>query len=82
MVKNPGLIPSMKTLREGEIKRKRAMITQMLNGCWKSCIEPDPKTGAPFVAQHPHLTQRIHHEATAFGGRRALKMTPRTASTP
>lgn len=51
MVKNPGLIPGMKTLREGEIQRKRAMITEMLKGCWKSCIEPDPKTNAPFVAQ-------------------------------
>ena len=51
MVKNPGLIPSMQTLREGEIQRKRAMISEMLEGCWKSCIEPDPVSMAPFVAQ-------------------------------
>jgi UDP:flavonoid glycosyltransferase YjiC (YdhE family) len=50
MVKNPGLIPSMKSLREGDIQRKRAMILQLLQGCWKSCIENDPHTEQPFVA--------------------------------
>ncbi|KAJ9659746.1 hypothetical protein H2198_002994, partial [Neophaeococcomyces mojaviensis] len=50
MVKNPGLIPSMKTLKSGEINRKREMIAQMLKGCWRSCIEPDEDSGAPFVA--------------------------------
>ncbi|CAI9628258.1 unnamed protein product [Alternaria burnsii] len=51
MVKNPGLIPSMKSLREGDIQKKRDMITEMLYGCWHSCIEPDLKTGQPFVAE-------------------------------
>lgn len=50
MVKNPGLIPSMKSLREGDIQRKREMIAQILNGCWQSCIEPDLKSQQPFVA--------------------------------
>lgn len=40
----------MKTLRGGEIKRKRGMIAEMLRGCWESCIEPDPNTQTPFVA--------------------------------
>lgn len=50
MVKNPGLIPSMKTLREGEIQRKRKMVAEMLAGCWESCLFPDELTGEPFVA--------------------------------
>jgi UDP:flavonoid glycosyltransferase YjiC (YdhE family) len=50
MVKNPGLIPSMKSLREGEIARKRLMVGEMLNGCWNSCVGPDPVSGIPFVA--------------------------------
>ena len=41
----------MKTLREGEIQRKRSMIAEMLDGCWKSCVEPDPQSKTPFVAQ-------------------------------
>ena len=50
MVKNPGLIPSMKSLKQGEIQRKRLMVAEMLQGCWNSCLEPDPKSGVPFVA--------------------------------
>ncbi|KAF7717345.1 Sterol 3-beta-glucosyltransferase [Penicillium ucsense] len=50
MVKNPGLIPQMKTLRDGEIKKKQVMVGQMLQGCWRSCIEDDPVTQEPFVA--------------------------------
>lgn len=50
MVKNPGLIPSVKSLRQGEIARKRHMVEEMLNGCWESCLQPDPVDGIPFVA--------------------------------
>ncbi|KAI4738779.1 UDP-Glycosyltransferase/glycogen phosphorylase [Aureobasidium sp. EXF-12298] len=50
MVKNPGLIPSMKNMRAGEITNKRTMIREMLEGCWRSCITPDESTGAPFIA--------------------------------
>ncbi|KAJ0416475.1 UDP-Glycosyltransferase/glycogen phosphorylase [Aspergillus carlsbadensis] len=50
MVKNPGLIPSMESLRAGDIQRKRIMVQEMLDGCWRSCIEPDMHTQVPFVA--------------------------------
>ncbi|KAF4543392.1 uncharacterized protein LTHEOB_91 [Lasiodiplodia theobromae] len=50
MVKNPGLIPNMKSLRGGDIQKKRVMVKEMLEGCWLSCIEPDTKTQEPFVA--------------------------------
>ncbi|KAJ5993678.1 hypothetical protein N7451_009402 [Penicillium sp. IBT 35674x] len=50
MVKNPGLLPQMETLREGEICKKKIMIGEMLEGCWRSCIENDPYTQEPFVA--------------------------------
>ncbi|KAF7715323.1 Sterol 3-beta-glucosyltransferase [Penicillium ucsense] len=50
MVKNPGLIPQMKSLREGEIQRKRKMVAAMLQGCWNSCIGDDPLSKVPFVA--------------------------------
>ncbi|CEJ59350.1 hypothetical protein PMG11_07978 [Penicillium brasilianum] len=50
MVKNPGLIPQIKTLRDGEIKKKQVMVAEMLAGCWRSCIEDDPVTQEPFVA--------------------------------
>lgn len=50
MVKNPGLIPSMETLKGGEIQRKRAIISEMLEGCWRSCLKPDMISAEPFVA--------------------------------
>ncbi|KAJ5775078.1 uncharacterized protein N7511_000089 [Penicillium nucicola] len=50
MVKNPGLLPQMETLRSGEIQKKRAMVGTMLNGCWRSCIENDPRSNETFVA--------------------------------
>jgi sterol 3beta-glucosyltransferase len=51
MVNNPGIIPKFASLRDGEITRRRKMILEMLEGCWRSCIEPDPKTNRPFVAE-------------------------------
>ncbi len=50
MVKNPGLMPSLESLRGGDIGRKRRMIHEMLRGCWASCIESDLDTNRPFVA--------------------------------
>ncbi|KAI2881618.1 CAZyme family GT1 [Aspergillus niger] len=50
MVKNPGLIPQISSLRAGEVQKKRAMVNEMLHGCWKSCIEDDPVTKIPFTA--------------------------------
>ncbi|KAI9155563.1 glycosyltransferase family 1 protein [Paramyrothecium foliicola] len=50
MVKNPALIPSLKSIRAGDVQKKRKMIADILVGCWKSCIERDLQTGRPFVA--------------------------------
>jgi hypothetical protein len=51
IVKNPGIIPSFASIKAGDIGRKREMLGEMLEGCWKSCIEQDQLTGAPFVAE-------------------------------
>lgn len=50
MVKNPGLIPSMESLRGGDVGRKRQMMREILRGFWASCIRPDPATQSPFIA--------------------------------
>lgn len=50
MVKNPGLIPNIASLRVKEIQEKRQMVAEMLDGCWRSCIDSDLRTGKPFVA--------------------------------
>lgn len=62
MVKNPGLIPSMETVRAGEIGRRRAAMYEMFQGMWRACVnitddkagaknsEPGEEDGAPFIA--------------------------------
>ncbi|KAK4503799.1 hypothetical protein PRZ48_004714 [Zasmidium cellare] len=37
MVKNPGLIPSLQTIREGEIHRRRVAMGEMFEGMWRAC---------------------------------------------
>ena len=61
MVKNPGLMPSLETVKAGEIGRRRESMYQMFQGFWRACInatddEMDTTnlklmgTSAPFVA--------------------------------
>ncbi|KAM5350782.1 hypothetical protein ACJ41O_007287 [Fusarium nematophilum] len=50
MVKNPGLMPSLSSLGDGDLTRKRRMVRDILLGCWRSCIERDGISGRPFVA--------------------------------
>ncbi|GME46982.1 UDP-sugar-dependent glycosyltransferase 52 [Neofusicoccum parvum] len=38
MVKNPGLIPSVETVKAGEIGRRRKSMYDMFNGMWRACI--------------------------------------------
>lgn len=38
MVKNPGLIPTMETVRAGDIGRRRAAMAEMFGGFWRACI--------------------------------------------
>ena len=39
MVKNPGLMPGMESLRAGDVGKRRADIAEILQGCWRGCIE-------------------------------------------
>jgi UDP:flavonoid glycosyltransferase YjiC (YdhE family) len=38
MVKNPGMIPSLETVRAGDIGRRRAAMAEMFEGFWRACI--------------------------------------------
>ncbi len=40
----------MTSLRQGDIQKKRRMMSEMLNGCWRSCVEEDEESQRPFVA--------------------------------
>lgn len=45
MVKNPGLMPGMDSLKNGDIGKRRKGIYEMVTGCWRSCIETGDGTG-------------------------------------
>lgn len=38
MVKNPGLMPNLETVKGGEIGRRRAAMFEMFQGMWRACI--------------------------------------------
>ncbi|ETS85707.1 hypothetical protein PFICI_03732 [Pestalotiopsis fici W106-1] len=61
MVKNPGMIPKLETVKAGDIGRRRAAMAEMFDGFWRACInatdnEKDTQNlklmggRAPFVA--------------------------------
>ena len=75
MVKNPGLIPSLATIKTGEIGRRRDSMFEMFQGFWQACMTPSHEsvTGAdgksrttknPFVADaiiaNPPSLAHIH----------------------
>ncbi|KAJ5801996.1 uncharacterized protein N7503_004446 [Penicillium pulvis] len=39
MVKNPGLLPGLKTIRSGAIQKRRREMKEIIHGCWRSCYE-------------------------------------------
>ncbi|KAH0846692.1 hypothetical protein AYO21_08090 [Fonsecaea monophora] len=41
MVKNPGLIPGMKSIKEGDVGKRRRGMAEILQGCWRSCADFD-----------------------------------------
>lgn len=45
MVKNPGLMPGMDSLRSGDVGKRRKGMYEIVQGCWRSCIEVGDGTG-------------------------------------
>jgi UDP:flavonoid glycosyltransferase YjiC (YdhE family) len=45
MVKNPGLMPGMDSLKSGDVGKRRKGIYEIVTGCWRSCIEAGDGTG-------------------------------------
>lgn len=45
MVKNPGLMPGMDSLKAGDVGKRRKGMYEIVQGCWRSCIEVGDGTG-------------------------------------
>ncbi|KAI1815894.1 glycosyltransferase family 1 protein [Poronia punctata] len=61
MVKNPGMIPKLESVKAGDIGRRRAAMAEMFEGFWRACVNAtDSKKGdrrgkvldekSPFIA--------------------------------
>ena len=52
MVKNPGLMPGMDSLRSGDVGKRRKGMYEIVQSCWRSCIEVGDGTGATASDGH------------------------------
>ena len=52
MVKNPGLMPGMDSLRSGDVGKRRKGMYEIVQGCWRSCIEVGDGTGIRASDDH------------------------------
>ncbi|KAJ3098704.1 hypothetical protein HDU97_003789 [Phlyctochytrium planicorne] len=63
MVKNPGLLPSIESMRAGDIGKKRKMIEAILESTYKACVSADPED----PLQKPFVCHAIISNPPAFG---------------
>jgi hypothetical protein len=47
---DPGLMPGLNSLRNGDVSAKRKMAKTMLKGFYNACFWPDGVTNSPFAA--------------------------------
>lgn len=52
MVKNPGLMPGMDTLRSGDVGKRRKGMYEIVKNCWRSCFEAGDGTGVEVSDDH------------------------------
>lgn len=53
MVKNPGLLPDLRTIRSGDIWRRRQEMKTIFMGCWRACYEMGDNTGNSETSDEP-----------------------------
>ncbi len=66
MVKNPGLMPGIDSLKSGDIGKRRKGMYEIVQGCWRSCIEIGDGTG--IMASDDRLDSLDPHEHHARSG--------------
>lgn len=60
MVKNPGLMPGIESLKAGDVGKRRADIAEIIEGCWRGCIESgDGLGGFSNPAGRPEITDPV-----------------------
>jgi sterol 3beta-glucosyltransferase len=59
MVKNPGLMPGRESWKAGDVGKRRADIAEILEGCWRSCIESGNGMGEVLGSAKPTTNAEI-----------------------
>lgn len=64
MVKNPGMIPTLETVRAGDIGKRRAAMAEMFDGFWRACVnatddEKDSQNLKMMGAKDPFVADAI-----------------------
>ncbi|KAJ3186146.1 hypothetical protein HK101_009712, partial [Irineochytrium annulatum] len=63
MYEDPGLLPGLSSIQAGDIGKKRRMVEQILESCYKACVHPDPED----LDKKPFFCQAIISNPPAFG---------------
>lgn len=70
MVKNPGLLPHMKSIHDGDVEKSRKGIREILDGCWKSCFKTaesvDSSNGGHVANLKPFVANAIIANPPSF----------------
>lgn len=71
MVKNPGLIPTLETVRAGDIGRRRSAMAEMFDGFWRACIsatddEKDTRDLRMMGEKQPFIADAIIANPASF----------------
>lgn len=71
MVKNPGMIPTLETVRAGDIGRRRTAMAEMFEGFWRACInatddEKDIKNARMMGEKPPFIADLIIANPPSF----------------
>ncbi|KAK3295618.1 uncharacterized protein B0H64DRAFT_474544 [Chaetomium fimeti] len=71
MVKNPGMIPTLETVRAGDVGRRRASMARMFRGFWRACInatddEADPRNVRMMGERDPFVADAIIANPPSF----------------
>lgn len=70
MVKNPGLMPGMDSLRSGDVSKRRKGMWEILLGGWRACIEQGdgtPEGSGDSAGNRPFIADAIIANPPSFG---------------
>ncbi|KAL5336878.1 hypothetical protein BJX70DRAFT_262072 [Aspergillus crustosus] len=66
MVKNPGLMPDLGTIRSGAIRKRRREMREIFSGCWRSCFETGDGTGIKHHVARDPWSEEVDYRTLPF----------------